>query len=87
MDSITINFEKSPELKELFSRKKAGDKCEFEVTVQVNEISPDGMKGTIESITFEDDEGEEKEAEPDAEKPAMIKMEMGGKDVELETSY
>jgi len=86
MDNIDINFAKSPELKELFSRKKPGDKCTFEVTVQVNELNQDSVKGTIQKITFQSHDGEEEEVKPDAEEPAMIEMEVGGKKMELETS-
>ncbi len=84
MDSITINFSKSPELKELFTQKKVGDKCSFEVEMQVNEITPDEASGSIEKITFESHDEEEKEVEPDAKEPAMIEMKIGDEKMPME---
>lgn len=86
MDSIVINFSKSPELKEYFSGKEAGHKCEFTATFQVSEISDEEVKGTIDDITFYHDD-KETEVEPSAEEPAMINMEIGGEKMPMETSY
>jgi hypothetical protein len=86
MDSIVINFSKSPELKEYFGGKEPGHKCEFTATFQVSEITGEEAKGTIDDITFYED-GDKTEVEPSAEEPAMISMEMGGEKMPMETSY
>lgn len=84
-NDITINYSKSPEVKELFSRKSVGDKCEMTVELIVKEIRPDEVIGSIKKITYEH-EGEEETAEPDAAEPAMIKMDVGGEEMPLESA-
>ena len=85
-NDITVNYAKSPEVKELFSRKNIGDICEFTVRMQVNEKNQDEAQGKMKKITFQSHDGEDEEAKPDAEEPAMIEMEVGGKKMELETA-
>lgn len=87
MDSITINIAGSPELKSYFSTKKPGDKCSFDATFQVSEVTKDEVKGSIDDISFDEDEtNEETEVKPSAEEPAMITMKMGGKEMPMESA-
>jgi hypothetical protein len=88
-NDITINYESSPGLREAFSRKNPGDTCKFELEIQANEIGKSEMKGKIKVITLEehDEDDKKKEVKPDANEPAVIKMEVdSGEKIELSPS-
>lgn len=76
MHNLSIDFAKNSELREAFSHKSPGDKCTFEVEMQVNEMDDQGVRGSINRIELEGYEptspDKEKEIKPDAEEPVMV---------------
>lgn len=80
-NKLHLDYANNPDLAEAFSRKKAGDKCTFEVTIQVDDVDDKRVTGTIEKVTLEasGDEKKDKEAEPTPEEPMMMEMNVGSK--------
>lgn len=70
---IRIDFSNNADLKEVFSRKEVGDECELTIRIQVNELTPEYVSGTILEIEA-DDYGDKDEGpiEPSGEKPVSI---------------
>lgn len=75
-NKIHLDFASNPEMAEFFSQKKSGDKCTFEVTMQVDRVNGESAEGTIEKIAYES-QGQEKEATPEPEKPMMMEIKAG----------
>lgn len=73
-NTIELNFETSPQLAAIFANKKPGDKCTFEITMQVGEINEQRVKGPIEKIASDYDDEDEKVAEPSPEEPMTVKI-------------
>ncbi len=74
-NKIRLDYANNPELAEVFSKKKAGDKCTLEVTFQIDEIDAKMAAGSIEKIS-PDDYKKEDAVEPEPGKPMMIEMTM-----------
>lgn len=72
-NSIELDFANSPDLAAIFSGKEPGDKCKFEVTMQIGEIDEKGVKGSIDKISSDYDD-EEKVATPQPEAPMAVKI-------------
>lgn len=75
MHNISIDYSRNPELAEVFSRKKPGDKCRMEVEFQVNEIDPNGVKGSINEISphgYEASGSKDKDITPQTDEPVAI---------------
>lgn len=76
VNKVTLDFRDNPELKEAFAGKQPGDKCKFTVELQINEISDDGLVGTVEEIEtrseYKDRHGGDDAAVPDSESPVML---------------
>ena len=70
---LTLDYQDSPELRDLFGRKDVGDKCKLTLIVQVTSKYPEGVQCSIEKIITEsgDFEDEEYEIEPDISDPVM----------------
>lgn len=49
-NSLTLDYENNPELKDYCSTLKVGDKVSLTVEFQVNDLNDKNMVGTIESI-------------------------------------
>lgn len=94
MHNIEIDFSRNPELAEVFSRKKPGDKCRMEVEFQVNELDVNYVRGTINEISPHGYEptspDKSKDIVPETDEPVAITMKAhkgkGGKSAS-ESSY
>lgn len=74
---FNIDFEDNPELKDFLSRQKVGATVRFEVEVQIDDLQPGNMEGTINEIVLPDDESEPKDeakGNPSSTQPIMIIM-------------
>lgn len=77
-NKVHIDYGSNPDLAEAFSRKKPGEKCTFEVTIQVDKVDEKSVTGTIERVALESSgDKEEKETEPTADEPMMMEMSVG----------
>lgn len=77
--TLTIDFQDSPKLKQVFQQKDVGDYCEFTVKVCITSKYPEGVQAQIEKITT--DEYDERsngenpgDIEPDEKEPVMMRM-------------
>lgn len=68
-NSGRIDFSSNPKVKELFSRKKVGDKVEFETKAQINKLTDEAVEFSVEEIIVEDDGAEDQDQEEGKDKP------------------
>lgn len=82
-NSIRIDVGSNPELKDYFSRKPDGEKCELEIVMIKEGMTGDAVEGSVIAIAPEDyevpgsAEGPPGEVKPDGEEPVMVLV--GGK--------
>lgn len=75
MDKNTFRLDTSgnTELRDYFSRKKAGDTCQFTISLVVTDLTKEGVEGKIKEIELPgDDEVEEKTVTPNGEQPVTM---------------
>ena len=76
---IHIDWEGNPELQAAFLGKKAGESCEASVKFLVEEVTENGLVGTIEEVSPEGYEPPAPKAEPTTEDASPAMMIMAGK--------
>lgn len=82
-NKVTLDYKDNPELRAAFQGKAVGDKCTLEVELQVDELTEEGLVGTIESITPEGYEppssDDTVEIEPESDEPVTMVIGSKGK--------
>lgn len=80
-NKVHFDFKDNPKLRDTFSGKQVGDRCTLEVELQVDELTEEGLVGTVKSITPEGYEphsaDDEEEISPASDEPVL--MVIGGK--------
>jgi hypothetical protein len=89
-NEIRLDFADNPAVRNLFGRHKAGDKTKLVLRLQINNVTEQGVDGTIESLASGDDidledddetdetEPQPKKVAPDADEPIAVLV-SGGK--------
>lgn len=67
----------NPDLKDLFSQKKAGDKLTLEIDIVITDITDTGITASIKKVTSDEEDAEDVQPEIDGEKPFSMAMNMG----------
>lgn len=79
-NEIFLDFAENPDLAEVFARKGVGDKCCLKVEFQINQLSTQGVKGSVEKITTTEDydskpaDKDKGEVGPTREQPVMVNI-------------
>jgi hypothetical protein len=74
-NTLTIDFQDAPEVREIFGTKEVGEHCTIKVQLQIMSRYPEGVQCAIEKIISEGGYGSEDrkiEAEPDSKEPVMM---------------
>ncbi len=76
---LNMDFSSNADLKALVSGWTIGETYDLKLKLQLNEMTPDGAKFSIQEVTSEepDAEGEPKEIEADSASPVMMVMSAG----------
>jgi hypothetical protein len=72
-NTLTLDYADSPELREIFAHKDVGHKCKLTFELQIMAKYPEGVQMTIDKV-IADYQDEEKEVEPEPNKPIMAVM-------------
>lgn len=79
-NEIFLDFAENPDLAEVFARKGVGDKCCLKVDFQINQLSTQGVTGSVEKITTTQDydskpaDKDKGEVGPNREQPVMVNI-------------
>lgn len=74
-NEISFDYANNPDLAEIFSGKKPGDKCSIELDLMVKEADEKKARCVIEKVSYDTDTDDTKEAEPAPDEP--MKMDVG----------
>lgn len=78
-NTLTIDFQDNPDLREIFGKKEVGDKCKLTIEVQLMSRYPEGVQCAIEKVITEDYGYGEKEAVADEKEPIQMVMRNKGR--------
>lgn len=71
-NTLTIDFQDNPDLREIFGTKEVGEKCTLTVKIQVMSKYPEGVQCAIEKVITDDYGDGEKEAKADEKEPILM---------------
>lgn len=74
-NTLTIDLADSPDLREIFSRKDAGDKCKLTMELQLMSKTPETVTLAIEKIVTDPSDYSTDEAKPSLKEPIMATIE------------